>query len=280
LPGPLAKLPAVIVVPLYLATRLRDVIPKRFQVAAKFWYGWLRGTLEPEMGILPRLVHPDARVIDVGGNRGIYAYQLWRLGCRVAIFEPNPICCLVLKAWSLDKPTISVHPVALSAQPGEARLHIPIDEAGVEHDASASLEHVDFAKARDQLVPIATLDSFDYGDVALIKIDVEGHERSVLRGAAATLARAKPALLIEIEQRHNKEPLQQIFATIESAGYRGFYLKESRLRDLREFDADRDQSMTHFGSSGARYINNFLFLHQDRLGAGAYESLALPPPLR
>lgn len=262
--------------PSYLRTTLRDALPLRYQVPAKYWYGWARGTLEPEMEILGHLVQPDARVVDVGGNRGVYAYRLWRLGCLVEVFEPNPACCAVLRAWACGKPSVKVHACALSAAAGQALLHIPIDAAGVEHDASASLEHEEFDRMREQTVTTATLDSFVYDDVDLIKIDVEGHERSVLQGAAATLAGAKPALLIEIEQRHNRDPIQQIFASLESEGYRGFFLEQHRLRDLREFEVGRDQSMSHFGSPGARYINNFLFLHQDRLGAGAYGTLELP----
>ncbi len=51
--------------------------------------------------------------------------------------------------------------------------YIYIDESGVEHDASASIENIDFANARDQMVPLQTLDSYKFKDVNLIKIDGE-----------------------------------------------------------------------------------------------------------
>ncbi len=39
------------------------------------------------------------------------------------------------------------------------RSDIPIDGSGIEHDASASIEHTGFTQSRDQLVPLQTLDS-------------------------------------------------------------------------------------------------------------------------
>lgn len=245
----------------------------RYQVPAKYWYGWMRGALEPEMRFLGSLVHAGDLVVDVGGNRGIYAYQLWRLGARVEVFEPNPMCCHVLRAWATGRPTVKVHSVALSSGPGSANLHIPIDGAGIEHDASASIENTGFNRARDELVQLQTLDSYRFEGVSLIKIDVEGHEHCVIEGAAATLASSRPALLIEIEQRHIGRPIDEVFEEIVAFGYQGYFVVGGRLQALVTFDVTGHQSMTQFGTEGGEYINNFLFLHSARLAAGDYGSL-------
>jgi len=108
-----------------------------FQVPAKYWFGWFRGTLEEEMKLLALIVAKHDRVIDVGGNRGVYAYRLSKLGAKVEVFEPNPTCYEVLSAWASGKPDVNLHSVALSSDEGSANLHIPIDESGVEHDSSA-----------------------------------------------------------------------------------------------------------------------------------------------
>jgi FkbM family methyltransferase len=258
----------------YIRSRIRDVIPKRFQVPAKYWYGRLKNSLEPEMGLLSRLVQQGDHVIDVGGNRGVYAYQLWRIGCNVEVFEPNPTCCEVLEAWCSNKQHIHLHAVALSSKTGQARLHIPVDTNGIEHDASASLEH-GFRSSRDEVIITRTLDSFEFKDVALIKIDVEGHEQSVLAGASHTINASHPALLIEIEQRHNRLPIHDIFTGIEVQGYYGFFLDSGRLRSLRDFLLQRDQSETNFGLPDARYITNFLFLQKSRVTAGIYRELGI-----
>lgn len=253
-----------------LKTHLRNLLPKKYQVPAKYWYGKLHGTLEAEMKLLEFIVRSHNRVIDIGGNRGIYAYRLWRLGAQVEVFEPNPTCYAVLSAWAAGKPDVSLHSVALSNRQGSANLHIPIDESGVEHDASASIENAGFAHARDQLVPLRTLDSYGFEGLSLIKIDVEGHEYGVIEGAEVTLASSKPALLVEIEQRHNGRPIGEVFEKILGVGYQGFFLGKDELTSLGHFDVARHQSMENFGESKGPYINNFLFLHRDRLADGEY----------
>lgn len=245
----------------------------RCQVPAKYWYGRLRGTLEEEMKILGSLVGRHDRVIDVGGNRGIYTYQFWRLGTWVEVFEPNPTCLRILMAWAVGKSTVHLHSVALSSSFGHANLRIPIDEFGIEHDASASIENEGFAHARDQLVPLKTLDSYGFEGISLIKIDVEGHEHRVIEGAVSTIASSKPALLVEIEQRHINRPISEVFEKISGLGYRGFFMMSGRLVPLENFEVANHQAMENFGSSKAAYINNFLFLHQDRLASGAYSIL-------
>jgi len=256
-----------------LKSQLRDSLPVRSQVPAKYWFGWFQGTLEEEMKLLSLIVRKRDRVIDVGGNRGIYAYRLWKLGTTVEVFEPNPICHEVLSAWAAGKSTVNLHSVALSNAEGSANLHIPIDESGVEHDASASIENVGFPHARDQLVPLQTLDSYEFEDVRLIKIDVEGHEYAVIEGAAKTLSSSRPALLVEIEQRHTSRPIDDVFERILDFGYQGFFMDGNTLVDLKVFDAQRHQSVDNFDGSKEPYINNFLFLHKDRLAHLEYAGL-------
>lgn len=245
----------------------------RYQVPVKYWYGVLQRSLEPEMKLLDSLLTGGDHVIDIGGNRGIYTYQLWRKGARVEVFEPNPACNRVLEAWAEGKASVQVHSVALSSEAGEANLHIPVDASGVEHDASASIEHAGFAHSRDQLVALKTLDSYGFKDISVIKIDVEGHEYSVIEGAAATIAASCPALLVEIEQRHIDKPIAEVFDLIQGFGYQGYFIGPQGLTPLKGFDLALHQSVENFGSANALYINNFLFLHGKRLERGEYQTL-------
>jgi FkbM family methyltransferase len=257
-----------------LKTAARDALPQHLQVPVKYFYQRVRGHCEAEMALLPMLALPGAHVADVGGNRGIYAYRLRKLGARVEVFEPNPVCAGVLQSWAHTAGGVCVHPVALSSGDGSAKLHIPVDSQGLEHDASASLESQDGAQFRDCEVALRTLDSFGYSDLSFIKIDVEGHESSVLAGASATLGVSKPALLIEIEQRHNpNQPIREIFDYIESRGYRGLFFKGGKLIPINQFDAERDQSMRSFALKPYLYHNNFLFLADTRVSAGDYRQL-------
>lgn len=251
----------------------RELLPKRYQVPVKYWYGWLVRTLEVELEFLRLIVRNQDHVIDVGGNRGIYTYHLWKLGAKVEVFEPNPTCSRILEAWAGGRPDMNVHSVALSSCAGYSHLHIPVDESGIEHDASASIENPGFAPARDLLVSLQTLDSYQFEGVQLIKIDVEGHECSVIEGAAATITSSKPALLVEIEQRHNDRPIREVFEKILGFGYQGFFMGREGLTPLENFNPTVHQSMDNFDHPNRRYINNFLFFHASRLANGQYDMI-------
>jgi FkbM family methyltransferase len=254
-------------------TIARNALPPRHQVPVKYWYGRLRGDVEQEMALLGELLGAGDHVLDIGGNRGTYAYCLWKLGARLDIFEPNPACAHILQHWAAGKAAVKVHAVALSDHGGMAELHVPVDEHGVEHDASASIEAMAGIASRTIEVPLRPLDSFGFIDTKFIKIDVEGHEASVIAGAAATLRASHPALLVEIEQRHNSGPIDAVFRQIEDQGYRGFFLIEGKLRPLAEFDLQRHQSIEAFEGHRGAYQNNFLFLGKDALENGRYRSL-------
>lgn len=252
---------------------LRDLVPAKLQVPVKYVINDWRGQLEKELQLLRWLVSPDGRAIDVGGNRGVYAYALWRLGARVEVFEPNSECAKVLAAWAAGKPSVALHTVALSDTAGTGELYIPVDVSGVEHDASASLEHSNFASLRNESVALHTLDSFAFENVAFVKIDVEGHELNVLRGAENLLRTQRPSVLVEIEQRHCRWPIDKVFGLLTGWGFQGFFLDAGRLQPLTSFDLERDQQLEDLANQRGRYINNFLFLHQDRLQQGDYAEL-------
>lgn len=256
-----------------LKNRLRDFIPKKYQVPIKYHYNRLASMLEPEMTVLKYLVRKNDRVIDVGGNRGTYAYKCWKLGAKVEIFEPNSTCSSLLSAWAAHKNDIKVHPIGLSNFTGQAQLYVPVDNSGVEHDASGSIEHKKSVRAREQEVKLRTLDSFGFEQVNLIKIDVEGHEYNVIEGASETIRKMKPSLIIEIEQRHIDRSISDVFDAILAFEYKGFFLDEGRLIELSEFDLVRDQNPSNLGKAAQRYINNFIFLHQHRLDNLEYAEL-------
>lgn len=239
----------------------RDLLPGSLQVPIKYFINYIFGELEEEIKILKVLVKPGDKVLDVGANRGVYSFKLWTLGAKITIFEPNPICMKVLLAWALDKPTITLYSVALSDKDGTADLHIPVDEFGVEHDASASLNRTDFIGMRNENVEVRKIDSFSFKDIKFIKIDVEGHELQVLRGAKKLLHDSRPIVLVEIEQRHCVHSINEVFELLKTIGYEGFFMKNGYLNKLSTFNVNRDQKIDNFNNSTGLYINNFLFIH-------------------
>ena len=245
---------------------VRDLLPARWQVPIKHLYLKAAGGLEAELGLLPLLIHPGERALDIGANYGTYALTLARLGARVDLFEPNPAIAAILSAWARGQAGVAVHALALSDRSGTAELVIPGD-GSVEHDSSAALAGGTVASGRRVEVPLAPLDSMGITDAALIKIDVEGHEDAVLRGAAATIAASSPALIVEIEQRHIPRPITAAFDDVLAQGYRGWFLCGGALLPLARFDPAEHQ---RFGEPGRPYCNNFIFLAEARIAHGNY----------
>ncbi len=95
----------------------------------------------------------------------------------------------------------------------------------------------------------------------------------MIEAAAATIAASRPALLVEIEQRHSSRPIGEVFAKVQGLGYQGFFVERGRITALENFDASRHQSMANFDGGKGRYINNFLFLHRDRITNREYEAV-------
>ncbi|WP_230772517.1 FkbM family methyltransferase [Sphingomonas sp. Leaf4] len=242
---------------------VRNGLPPAWQVPAKYWHARLTGTLEPEMALLSRLVPSGARAIDVGGNYGAYALALSGIGARVEVFEPHPVCLRALSGWARGRERVTVHPFALSDRDGEAELAIPVDADGTEHDAAGSVDgSVHAGPVRTHRVALRRLDDFGFTDAALVKIDVEGHEAAVIEGALATIATARPALLIEIEQRHRSDPIATTFARIAGLGHDGYFLMGGVLLPVAQFNPAIHQRADTLGRSG--YYNNFLFLPCER----------------
>jgi FkbM family methyltransferase len=248
-----------------LASRVRQALPLRLQPAVRYHYERWRGLLERELPVFCGQIGRHDVVIDVGANVGVYVHALNRRGARVEAFEPQPACSAVLQAYAASNPHVRVHPVALGSASSMATLSIPIDRGRLVR-GSATLRTIATAGCERMAVPVRTLDSFEFDRVDAIKIDVEGGELDVLRGATATLERARPLLLVEIEQRHHTGPIAAVFAWLENLGYDGTALLPGRgLVPTSEFDPGEHQRLGEDGRPvgvGAEvgvYVNNFLF---------------------
>jgi FkbM family methyltransferase len=213
---------------------------------------------ERELSYLGKVVPPDAVSVDVGANCGLYTRQLARLSRQVHAFEPSQQMARLLRRTSASN--VSVHEIALSDHAGEADLFIPQGENGLVHGL-ASLEPGAILKAERLVsnhVPIARLDAVVRQDVAFVKIDVEGHELSVLNGAVGLLERSQPVFLVEAEDRHRAAATRSVFEFFRQRSYRGFFLREDDIVPVDEF---RTEALQPDGGrkAGQCYVNNFFF---------------------
>jgi FkbM family methyltransferase len=207
-----------------------------------------------------------AVAVDIGANKGAYLYWLRKAvgpNGRVFAYEPQAPLAAYLQAvcTAMKWNNVFVRSCALSDSPGVQVLHVPGE--GNSPGASLNPPAAGAKPHRSYECPVDTLDRQlrDAGRVALLKVDVEGHELQVFRGAQAILSQHQPALLFECEARHLRQhSMQDVFAFLRGHGYTGEFFSPKGLRPLAEFDPKNHQRQSpgRFWDAPG-YCNNFLF---------------------
>jgi FkbM family methyltransferase len=159
---------------------------------------------EPELQLIPELVAPGETAIDVGANYGLWSWHLARAGSRVEAFEPIPSTALAMKriVHLLGVgASVEVHTAACGEKIESGTFRIPIawpggpPIAGLAH--MAGTEGIQDWSTTE--APIVTLDdAVKRDDVSFLKVDVEGAELFVLRGAEKILREQQPTVVCEI----------------------------------------------------------------------------------
>ena len=161
---------------------------------------WIRQTGKPfEPATTPWMLeqmskNPDGAYVDVGASTGWFAVPMAKRGYKVIAFECNARAIARLEAnCELNGVDITLHKAAATDKAGTVTFtynpRLPLTSGG-------SLEHVAANRASETVAAVRLDDVVDT-PVALLKIDVEGHELAVLRGAADLIARSRPAMVLE-----------------------------------------------------------------------------------
>lgn len=209
----------------------------------KSWYAGTHRLLWPALkaGVFPAADHAGllarlqpAAVIDVGAHRGQFALVV-KAECPEAVlvsFEPQSEACAFYRRVVPGDPDLRT--LALGASDGEATLHISRASDSSSLLPIGSLQTNAFPHTghlHDITVMVSTLDDqlvdTVLADPVLLKIDVQGAELEVLRGAGALLRRAQ---WVYVELSLVELYVGQPFATevIGFLGVAGFDLREIR----------------------------------------------------
>jgi FkbM family methyltransferase len=245
---------------------------KRLLPAPLYWryLAWRFGCFDPELRLLPYLCDRSKVSIDVGASIGSYTVHLLGHSRKCYAFEPRPEAAAYLahRLTARPDPRLHLETVALSDRAGNAQLRVVAAAAG--RSSIERANRVEQLGAVEVLtVPTRRLD--DYGaiePVGCIKIDVEGHEDAVLRGARRVLARDHPSLIIEIEERHKRHSVSTVTGFLEELGYQGFFFRDDRLKPIASFRADEHQDLSNIVddvNKDDKYVNNFLFFAGESL---------------
>jgi FkbM family methyltransferase len=120
--------------------------------------------------------------VQAGGNIGLWPRRMSDVFARVITFEPDDVSRICL-ASNVDE-RVEVSAAALGAAPGCCDIR---------HRSLGSHQVVSGAT-----VPVRTIDGLELVDLDFLQLDIEGYEWHALQGAAATLARCRPLLQLEL----------------------------------------------------------------------------------
>jgi FkbM family methyltransferase len=160
---------------------------------------------DPELHVLYAAMatgpKPPRVMFDVGANYGLHALRFLVRGARAVAFEPNPACHRYFRAaCEANGVRCELEPVAVGDRADSVVLAFPEDQTYMGSIVPRVQERWSGSQTRMLTVPQVTLD-----DVAatrglvpdLVKIDTEGAEPAVLRGARKLLETARPTLIFE-----------------------------------------------------------------------------------
>lgn len=162
------------------------------------------------LGTIASALAPDAVVVDAGANFGSFALGISRrLGPRGAVhaFEAQRVIFNMLAGSVALNSLLNVYCYNVALGDHEGQIEIPqFDyskplnfgsiEFGVEQKEKLGQPR-GHDPERAEFVRLTTLDSFAFGRVDLLKIDVEGMEMEVLEGARETIERCRPVMYVE-----------------------------------------------------------------------------------
>lgn len=190
-----------------------------------------------EWALLHHFVRDGDTVLDVGANVGAFALPLARAvgpRGRVLAFEPQPLIAECLAATFRENAIENAQ--LIRAAVGAARGHLRI--AALAADRPANFGGVGRTEgSAGTEVELLALDDLNLPECHLIKIDVEGAEAEVLRGAANLIARCRPVIQVECDRQGSERELGEMLARW---GYCG-YLHQPPLHcsdNFRQFGGD------------------------------------------
>jgi FkbM family methyltransferase len=158
--------------------------------------------------------------LDIGANIGTTASLLSKNFERVHAFEPAYDLFAALKRNLAGYAHARAYQCAVGDAAGEVYLTQYTKRGQLSHlSGGTPIKNAKWRKVGP--IPLRTIDSFGFPDVSFIKIDVEGFEGPVVRGAAETIKRCRPAILVEQggnEQKYFDLPANEASEFLETLG--------------------------------------------------------------
>jgi FkbM family methyltransferase len=185
--------------------------------------GLRSGSYEPHLtAVFQRYCRPGMTVVDVGANLGYFtllASQLVGPSGHVVAVEPSSDNCRLLLSSLRDQgiTNVALLPLACDTETGWAYYSSHVGSNG------GLIDDRDLLSRPGAVVPTFRLDDLVTGPVGLLKLDVEGAEGRVVRGATALIERDRPVVTTELKQemleRVSDMTLRDYLGYFERLGY-------------------------------------------------------------
>ncbi|AWM04871.2 FkbM family methyltransferase [Bradyrhizobium amphicarpaeae] len=220
-----------------------------------------------ELNAIWRHLKPGDVACDIGANKGSFIYWLswWVHDGRVVAFEPQPELAQALTGICdvIGLANVTVEAKAVYSHSGPQDLYVPEG-----HQPGASLCHGDAKAEHVSILTVPAIALDDYFKpterIALLKIDVEGAELAVFKGAERILRNDGPMLVFECENRHLASGhVGDVVAFLERLGYEGHFVCQHRVLPISQFDASKHQRQDgDWFWKRKDYCNSFIFRKQ------------------
>ncbi len=207
---------------------------------------------EKELSIIDHFKDKSKDAIDVGVYRGVYSYKLSKEFNQIHSFEPNPLLFPYLNRYLTKIITnMTLYNYALSNKNELTNLKIPHRGKSIFKNNFEEIyklgcatihETNNFEKFNNYEVECKKLDDvIKDKEISFIKIDVEGHELSVIEGANNIINKYKPTLLVEIEEKHTKKPILNTINKIKEFGYKVYFFKNNQINEIIDHKIPKEE---------------------------------------
>jgi FkbM family methyltransferase len=197
------------------------------------WHLWVYGSFEDYVArLFSYLVKPGDRCIDVGANIGLHTVRLAKLAGpqgEVIAVEPDPeIARRAGENVALNGlANVRVIQAAASDVAGETVALYRAADLNPNRGMASLQPHGHLTGPAAEVQTI-TIDELCPGPVALMKIDVEGHEAAVVAGAEQIIERYSPAIVFEYAPELLADPAQCPFGRLAAVGYLMYRISNRR----------------------------------------------------